>query len=834
MPAGGKMIGLAWRMLGRELRSGELRLLFAALAVAVAAVTAVGFFADRIRLALESEAQQLMGGDLVLIADQPWPDSVLDEARQRGLALAETRVFPSMVIGAGGPQLAEIKAVSGTYPLRGHLWAAWRAGEPGQPVAQGPQPGSVWLDERLAGALQAAPGDSVTLGQRRLRVAAILTQEPDRSFSLFGLAPRLLMHVDDLPASGLIQFGSRVTYRRLLTGEAKAVRAFRQWLETRLTRGQRLEDAQNARPEIRGALDRAQRFLGLATLLTVVLSAVSVTLAARRYMQRHLDACAVMRCFGVTQRGLLGLHAALFVGLAGVAVATGGALGFAAHFLLAHWLGAVLAIGLPMPGWLPLGMGAASAAVLLFGFAFPPLLQLARVPTLRVLRRELGPPTPLLLGGYAVGVLLLAGLIVLVAGDRRLGGLAVLGFALAGLLFWLFARLAVHALAGSRGRGGFGWRQGLANLARHARTSSLQIVALAIGLMAMLLLTVTRGQLLDAWQKAIPADAPNRFVINIQPDQLPAIASQFLQAGIKAELQPMVRARLVRLAGRPVSAASFADDERAQRLVEREFNLSWRGDLPAGNRLLAGQWFSPADAGQGRASVEEGLARTLGIGLGDELVFMVEGQETRLVVSSLRKLDWDSMQVNFFVLTPPGVIDAVPASYITSFHLPASQQAFTRQLLTRFPNLTVIDVAAVINQFQAIIGQVAGAVQFVFLFTLLAGAIVLYSALLSAFEERRYELAIMRALGAHRHQLRQALLTELAVTGGIAGLIAALAAGALGQVIAWRVFDMSLPIDPWLPAAAALGGAALSMAVGWLAVRRLLNTPPLLSLRASG
>ncbi|MBS1157946.1 MAG: hypothetical protein H6R15_365 [Proteobacteria bacterium] len=826
------MIRLAWRWLGRELRSGELRLLLAALVVAVAAVSAVGFFAERVRLALEHQAQQLMGGDLVLIADHPWSAEIIDEAGRRRLQLAETMVFPSMVQAAGEVQLADIKAVSSNYPLRGRLAAASQPGTAGVPVEQGPQPGTVWLDERLAGILHAVPGSTVTLGQSPLPVAAILTQEPDRSFNIFSLAPRLLMHLADIPASGLVQFGSRITYRLLLTGEPVALSGFRRWLEPRLGHGERLEDASNARPEIRGALERAQRFLGLATLLTVVLAAVAVALAARRYMQRHLDACAVMRCLGSPQHSLLRLHAALFVWLALLASGLGGLLGFAAHFALIHWLSQVINVALPPPGLVPLAQGAAVAAVLLFGFAFPPLLQLSKVPTLRVLRRELGPPTPFLLGGYTLGLLLLAGLLFVVAGDRRLGGLAVAGFAGALAVFWLLARLAVRLLAGLRRGRGFGWGQGLANLARHGRASALQIVALAIGLMAMLLLTVTRGELLAAWQRATPADAPNRFVINIQPAQRPLLAADFAAAGIRAELSPMVRARLLQVAGRPVSAASYPDDERAQRLVEREFNLSWRADLPAGNRLTSGAWFPAGATGQALASVEAGLAKTLGIALGDELLFGVAGQEKRLTVSNLRQLDWDSMRVNFFVLTPPGVIEDAPASYITSFHLAESQQAFGRQLVAKYPNLTVIDVGVVIAQFQNIMAQVAGAVQFIFMFTLLAGAIVLYSALLSAFDERRYELAVMRALGAQRRQLRQAMLVELAAIGGLAGLIAAAGAMLLGQLIARRVFDLDLPINPLLPIFSLLAGALLAATIGWFAVRRLLDTPPLLALRA--
>ncbi|PKO92436.1 MAG: ABC transporter permease [Betaproteobacteria bacterium HGW-Betaproteobacteria-10] len=823
---------LAWRLFGREMRSGELRLLYAALAIAVAAVTAVGFFADRVRLALDRQAQQLMGGDLILVGDQPWPDRFISEAQKRGLQMAETLTFPSMVMANGPPQLVEIKAVSTSYPLRGGLAIRLQPGAASMPSAGGPQPGEIWLDERLSGALPALPGTLVAVGQQHLPVGAILTMEPDRGMNFFSLAPRLMMHLDDLPASGLVQSGSRLRYRLLLAGDEKSLATFRRWAEPQLSRGQRLEDAQNARPEIRNALDRAQSFLGLATLLTVVLSAVAVALAARRYMQRHLDACAIMRCLGLTQGRLISLHGAVFLWLALLSTLTGYLLGFAAHFVLIDWLGKLLAISLPWPGWQPLWLGAGVAGVLLFGFAFPPLLQLAKVPSLRVLRRELGPPRPLLIGGYLLGLLLLSGLIFLVAGNARLGGLAVSGFILALGGFWLIARLMINIVARFRGSAGFGWRQGLANLARHGTSSALQIVALAIGLMAMLLLTVTRAELLDAWQTAIPADAPNRFLINIQPAQAAAVTQALRAAGIKAELAPMIRGRLQSIAGKSVSPDSFSDDERAQRLVSREFNLSWRAEIPAGNQIVAGHWFTPEEAGQGLASVEEGLARTLGIKLNDELVFSIAGVEKKVRVSNLRKLDWDSMRVNFFVMMPPGVIEDVPASLITSFYLPPTQAVIGSQLIARFPNLTLIDVGEVIRQLQSVVAQVAGAVQFIFIFTLLAGGIVLYSALLSAFDERRYELALMRALGAQRAQLRQALLVELALVGAIAGLIAATGAALLGQVIAHQIFQLDLTFQPLLPVLATIGGAVLAVLTGWFAVGRLLKTPPLLALRA--
>lgn len=821
----------AWRTLGRELRSGELRLLFAALAIAVAAVTAVGFFADRVRLALEREAQQMMGGDLILIADHALPEAYAAEARRRGLKLAETRGFPSMVIGPEQAQLADIKAVSPGYPLRGRVETSQRAGEEGAPAEGGPAVGSVWLDERLSAELQVVPGGSVTVGAQKLQVAAILTREPDRGVNFFSLAPRLMMHADDLPATGLIQPGARIRYSLLAAGEAKAVAGYQGWLTQRLERGERLEDTRNARPEIRGALDRAERFLGLSTVLTVVLAAVAAAMAARRYMQRHLDACAVMRCLGMTQGGLLRLHGWLFLWLALLAAVVGSIVGYAAHFVLIYWLSALLVLDLPAPGWLPLAGGLGVAGVLLFGFAFPPLMQLASVPTLRVMRRELGPPQASSLGGYALGLVLLAGLIIWVAGDIRLGAYAVGGFVVALGSFWVIARLIIVAIARLRGGAGFGWRQGLASLTRHAASSAVQIVALAIGLMAMLLLTVIRAELLDAWQQSVPADAPNRFVINIQPDQRQPVADMLGASGIEAELLPMVRARLIRIGGKEVSPASFPEDERAQRLIEREFNLSWRSDLPAGNRVTAGRWFAPDEAGQGLASVEDGLAKTLGIQLGDELVFTVAGVEKRVITSSLRKLSWDSMRVNFFVLTPPGVIDDAPASYITSFHLSAERADAASELVRRFPGLTMIDVGAILRQLQSVIGQVAGAVQFVFVFALLAGGIVLYSALLTSFDERRYELAVMRSLGAQRAQLRQAMLVELGVIGSVAGLMAAIGAMLLGRIVGQQAFQLDLSFGLWLPVLSTVGGGFLAVVIGWLAVRQLIATPPLLALR---
>ncbi len=832
------------QMLRRDARAGELHLLMAALIVAVAALTAVGFFTDRVRQALALEANQLLGADLLLISDHPWSTDKSDEARRRGLTVAETRTFPSMVtIGEGEAvraQLSEIKAVSPGYPLRGSLRVAGEAHVPDAPATGIPQAGSAWVDERLASLLPARVGDFITVGKARLRIAAILTHEPDRGLNFFSVAPRVLMNLEDLPATDLIQPGSRVSYRLLLAGEYKLINEFKNYFNKILERGERIEDAENGRPEIRAALERAQRFLGLAALLTVVLATVAVSLASRRYMQRHLDPCAIMRCLGATQSFLLRVYLGQFFLLGVLASALGCILGYLAHFVLHALLANLLATPLPPPGVLPAVQGVLIGLLLLFGFSLPPLLQLRQVSTLRVLRRELfggGVPPSSMIARYLAGLFLLAGLMFWVAGEARLGSYVVGGFSGAMLVFaglaWLAIRLSAlwrNAASASASRSRFGWRYGIASLQRHTAASIVQIVALSVGFMALLLLTVTRNELLDAWQQAIPPDAPNRFVVNIQPDQRDAVRRFFAENRLEPEFSPMIRGRLTKVNGQETGPGQF-EDERARRLVEREFNLSYRAELPEGNAITAGRWFAVGETG-GVASVEDGLAKTLGLKVGDRLEFSVAGDAVEMQIIGLRKLNWDSMRVNFFVLTPPHVLEDYPASWITSFHLPTDQADFVSRLVREFPNLTVIDVAAIVSQLQSIMGQVAQAVQFVFLFTLLAGVIVLYAALASAAEERRYELAVMRALGARRVQLQRALLTEFAAIGGLSGLVAALATIGVGQVLARQVFNLEVVPAFWLMPMAMFAGAAMVVGAGWFAAQRLMRQTPMETLRA--
>jgi putative ABC transport system permease protein len=819
-------------MLKRDFRAGELRLLGLALVIAVASLSSVSFFSDRLSRALVREAHQLLGGDLLLLADHPWHPSFREEAGRRGLRVVGSVGFPSMTAANGASQLADIKAVEPDYPLRGSLRTAPALNRPDAETKETPAPGTVWLDERLASALGAGVGDAVRLGNAGFAVSAILTLEPDRGVNFFNIAPRLMMHAGDLPETQLIQVGSRISWRLHLAGEAEAVDDFEAWAEKRLGRGERIESLDNARPEVRNALERAGRFLRLAALLAAVLAAVAVGLASRRFMQRHLDGCAVMRTLGARESQLMRIYLGEFLLFGAIASALGCLAGFGAQYALERLLADLLTTALPAPSLLPLAYGFAVGLSLLAGFALPQLARLRNVPTVRVLRREWADSEPLAWTGYALGAAVLAGLMLWMADDFKLG-LWVLGlFAVAVAFYAGVARLALAGAGRLRGAAGAGWRYGIASLVRRPGASVIQAVALGLGITTLLLLTLARDDLLASWKRSVPPDAPNRFVINIQPEQREPVRALFIDKGLQApDLLPMVRGRLVAVNGRPVAAADY-DEERAQRLVEREFNLSWVSDLPEGNSLAAGRWFTAQEAGTPQFSVEQGLADTLKLKLGDLLAYEIAGRRIEAKITSLRKLDWDSMRVNFFVVTPPGVLETFPTSYITSFHLPAERAGFVGELVAAHPNLTVIDVASILRQFQSVMDQLARAVQFVFAFSLVAGLAVLYAALESTHDEREYEIAVLRTLGARNRQLRAALAAEFAVLGAISGVVAGIGSAVISWLLGRFVFQM--PYEPgWLVLPAGVFGGILGITLAGLAgTARALRTPALQSLRA--
>ncbi|HJV52585.1 MAG TPA: FtsX-like permease family protein [Noviherbaspirillum sp.] len=826
------------RMTLRDWRAGELRFLLVALIVAVAALSSVGFFVDRMRAGLERDAHQLLGADLVVNADQPIDDAWREQARRRGLRLADTVAFPSMAIAGAGEQsvsqLVSLKAVSPGYPLRGQLTLA-TGREDGMPAHDVPAPGTVWVDDNILSALGVKVGDTLTLGDSVFRIAQVIALEPDRGASFMNFAPRVMLRLSDLPATHLIQNGSRVIYRLLVAGRPEQVAGLRRWLRDQIVRGNlkgvRLESLESGRPEMRATLDRAEQFLSLVGLLSAMLAAVAVAMAARRFMLRHIDACAMLRCLGMTQNQVTQLYLIEFclVGLA--AGALGVALGFGAHFVLLDWLGPLVTTQLPPTTILPALQGLAAGMLLLTGFAIPPILQLRGVPHNRVIRREQDAPRPMTLATYMLGLAAFVGLLLWQSGDRKLGWLTAGGFIAAFGVFALAGWLGVKALRRLRFRFAHpGWRFAITGLQRRTGATVVQIVALSLGLMALLLLTVIRGDLLSAWRRSTPPDAPNRFVINIQPDQKDEVAQRLEQAGVAHPLlYPMIRGRLVGINDAPVTGRTYVD-ERARRLVNREFNLSTMRELPPQNEIVAGRWY---DDSRPEASVEQGLAQTLNLKLGDRLRFDVAGTPVDATVTSLRKLEWGSMQVNFFVILNPKLVADMPQTWITAFRLPPSQASFVNALTRDFPNLTVIDVGSMIRQLQAVLDQVIAAVEFLFLFTLASGMLVLYAALAGSQDERIREAALLRALGATRRQLSQAQWIEFGLVGTLAGLLAASGAAAVGWALAHYAFNFEWRFSPAVWMGGLVAGSACAFIGGWTGLRNVLKRPPLQSLRGS-
>lgn len=821
------LLRLSLNLLRRDWRAGEWRVLLLALVLAVGSLATVGLFADRVRQALQQQAQSLIGADLRITSTRPFSPAYRKAAEARGLQVVQSRTFPSMVSKGELVSLSEIQAVEAGYPLRGKI----EIDDGSVHVAQAiPARGTVWADERLLRRLDVQTGDEVGIGARRFAVAAIVVKDIDQSIGFSSFAPRVLMNDTDLASTGLLQQGSRLSYRLMIAGDAIQVKMLRAELEPGLSGNEKMEDVRDARPEIRTALERAEHFLGLAALTAAILAGAAMALAARRFVLRHLDGCAVMRCLGAQQGQVLWLFLYQFILLGVLAVLLGGLLGYATQALLVESIAAMREASLPQPGVLPLLKAAASGFALLLGFAFLPLLQLRRVSPLRVLRREMGSPE---ISGWLInglGVAVLALLFLWHAGSLKLG-LAVLGGLLAGLLvFGWLAWLLLHGLARNSFYFQSQWRHAFNNLARHGRSAAVQVVALSLGGMALLVLTLVRADLLEAWQGKLPPDTPNRFVVNIQSDQVQPVRDFFLHQSLPApELQPMVRGRLVAINERAISGDSYPDP-RARSLVEREFNLSYMEQMPVWNELVSGKWWEKNGAGE--LSVEEGIAKTLGIHLGDMLTYDVAGSSFTAKVTSLRKVQWDSMRVNFFVIATPELLQDFPASYLSSFYLPKDQVRAGDELSRAFPNILLIDTGAVIAQVRGIMDQIAQTVSAVFLFTLLTGLAVLYAALLATQDERSHEAAILRTLGADSRYLRSLHLSEFAVLGGLSGLFAAAGAVLLGWVLARFVLEIPYQANLSVWAIGVLGGMAVVMLAGWLATRKLTLRPPLRILAA--
>jgi putative ABC transport system permease protein len=828
-----KAITFALRSFGRELRSGEVLVLLAAVALAVAALTAVGFLTDRIGKAVARQANEVLAADLRLRSQEAVPEVWRERAREFNLQTAETNTFPSVVFAGDLSALATIKAVSATYPLRGNVRVSDALfGE--QRVVDGiPPGGEVWADGALLARIEADVGDRLAVGELELLVTAVLTYRPDQSIGFASLAPSLLMNISDIPATGLISEGSRVGYALLVAGDDADVSAFNDAIQDELPDSVRASNREESSDRANNAADRAQRFLSLTAVISLLLSAVAVAMSARRFAHRRMDTVALMKSLGATQAFVISVAMVQLILLGLLGVVAGSGVGYVAEETLSWLLADLIASDLPGVGPMPVILACSSAMVLLIGFALPSLIQLRNTPPLRVLHHDAMPPAPsrILVAGLALAAV--AALLYRSVGDVRmlvilLGGIIVIAAAL-----YLVGRILVASMGRFRSGVGVAWRYGLANVARRGRDSAVQVVAFGLGLTVLLLLTIVRTDLLQGWRQTLDENAPNHFMINIQPHEIESVAAIFESAGIEVPgFVPLVRARMSTINGESVKDREYPTED-GEWMANREANLSFAKELSDSNEIVAGGWW-PADYdGPPLVSVEEEAALETGLVVGDKMTFVIAGQELEVTIASLRKVNWDSFQPNFFMVFSPGALAGMPTTYISSLRLEKEQQSVLVTLVRAHPSISAIDLDAILQQVRGIIEKASLAVQAVFVFTLAAGIAVLFAAVQSTIDERRFESAMLRALGARKRTVFAGVMAEFAALGAAAGVLAAAGASILAAIVAVQLFDLPYTFNPMLWVAGVGAGVFVVCASGFVAARGAVNAPPVEVLRAA-
>jgi putative ABC transport system permease protein len=815
----------------RDWRSGELAVLLAALLVAVTALTGVGFFTDRIGQAVAQRAAEVLAADLRLRSPEPVGPEYEALAAGRGLSTARTVFFPSVVFFGEDSALAAIRAVGPGYPLRGKLKISDAPFAAARETDALPARGEAWLDPRLLARLGAAVGDRVNVGAATFRVSRVLDYRPDQGANFVDLAPSLLLPLADLPSTELLGPGSRATYSVLFAGAPAEIAAFKAELAGRKRAGERLVDIAEESPQVEASSERAGRFLNLSAMITVLLAAVAVAMAARRYTQRHLDNVALMKCMGAPQRLVLQVTVIELGALAMIAAAAGAALGFAAQAVLAWLLGDLVRADLPPPTAAPAILGAVTALAILVGFALPPMLQLKRVPPARVLRRNLEPPKLRYTVTYGLAVAALLGVLFWLVRDTKLVGYVAGGIGGTLAILYLAGYLLVKLTGRLRGAVGVAWRYGLANLARRGRESVVQVVAFGLGLMVLLLLAVVRNDLLEDWRASLPAETPNFFMINIPADETEQFASFVEERGLpKPTLFPMIRARMTALNGVSMEQLALTSD-RARGFAEREQNLSWAAELQVDNKLIAGEWWTEEDYGKPLVSVADEYQEELGLELGDRLTFDVAGETLEAVVASFRHVEWDNFRPNFFLVFPPRTLDGLAGTWLTSMKLSDDQRPLLVDVVRRFPSVSLFDIDAILAQVRDVMSRASLAVQYVFLFTLAAGITVLLAAIQATRDERRYESAMLRTLGARRRVVLAGVASEFTALGMLSGVLAAVGATLVGWLLATQVFELEYAIDPWVWAIGLAAGALIVGGAGTFAARKVVNHPPISTLR---
>jgi len=807
--------------------------LLAAVGLAVAALTAVGFLTDRIGKAVARQANEVLAADLRLRSQAPVPDEWRELAAEYDLQTADTLSFPSVVFHDDDNALSTIKVVSERYPLRGAVRVSDELFGEQREVTGIPAAGEVWADGALLARVGAGVGDVLEIGELQLKVSAVLTYRPDQSIGFASLAPTVILNMSDIDSSGLIGEGSRVRYALLVAGDESKVAAFNEEIQSILPDEIRVRSQEESSERAYNAADRAQRFLSLTAVISLLLSAVAVAMSARRFAQRRMDTVALMKSLGATQGFIITVSLVQLMLLGVLGVAAGSITGYVAEELLASVLSDLLAGTLPDTGLRPVILASGSALVLMLGFALPAMIQLRNTPPLRVLRHDEMPPAPSRLLVAGLSLTAVAALLYRSVGDARMlliliGGIIVIAGAL-----YLVGRGLVAVIGRARSGVGVAWRYGLANVARRGRDSAVQVVAFGLGITVLLLLTIVRTDLLEGWRASLDENAPNHFLINIQPHEVDAVGALFAQNDIEVPtFTPLVRARMTTINDESVKDREYPNRD-GEWLANREANLSWSAELSSSNDIVDGEWW-PADyAGPPLASIEEEAAMNAGLTLGDRLNFTVAGRDVEAEIASIRKVNWDSFQPNFFIVLSPGALDGMPTTFISSMRIPDEKQPMLIGLMRAHPSISVIDLGAILEQVRGIIEKASLAVQAVFLFTLAAGIAVLFAAVQSTIDERRFESAMLRALGARRRTVFAGVMAEFAALGAAAGVLASAGASVLAALVAVQLFDLPYEFNPVIWVAGVGAGILVVCISGFFAARGAVNAAPVDVLRGA-
>ncbi len=815
----------------RHIRLAEFKLLFLGLLLAGMALSAVGLFTDRVEQAMEIRISTILGADGLIESARPLDDEYISLAEKFGLDVARSVSFMSMVITATGSRLASVRAVSSNYPLRGEVLLRSIDGDDTSASVSAPLRGTAWGATQLVQDLKLKPASEIRLGNHLARFEREILLEPGGGASMLQLAPRMLIHIDDLEQTGLITPASRARFQLLVAGSKESLAAFGKALETRLKPDQSWRVADLRRAEVRNTIGRVVSYLRVAILLSVVLVIVVMALAAQGLWVWQVHEIALLRCLGQshwqTLKSLIGVYMLVAILVSSVGIGLG--------YLLQHFAALIVQdvthIALPLPTWLPIWLSMLMCIIVMAGVMMPILLAVKGVSTMALLRA--GQIDGIRRSRSAgISILLLVIIVtILLARNLWLAFALLSGLVLATAIVWFAVRGIIATSKRLVAPRSNAWYAALKVLSSNAGRSAWLISAFGATLFALVLLGAVRADLFAAWQKSIPSNAPNVFLMNIQPHETDAFATLLHSKNIdEAILYPIMRARISAIDNQQASARVFKDEE-AQHRINHDFNLTELVELPSDNRISAGNWFTANDNG---FSVEQDMAKTLDLALGDHLTMNIGGRLIEAPIRSLREVKWDNMRPNFYIIASPGLLDDAPRSYITSIYVAQQRNQFIHQINQTYPSVIAIDLGMLLARVRSLSAQAGNAVSVVFIFTLFTALLVLFGVLQGQRNARALEIALLKTLGADREFIRRTIVLEFAFLGALAGLVGAGMALLSGWLLAKYVFEFTYHVPwQWL-IFGTVGSIVVVVVVGYCSVRSLLGVLPIRLLTRMG